>query len=100
MQRQKEKTYQECSMKTRLHTRMRRIRKHAMRETNSLSMRKTATIRTRTRKTSIDPEWELQQRKKEIFRHMIAERNVNMLFAVIMWLQNGADREKIPARFT
>ena len=63
-------------------------------------MRKTATIRTRARKTSIDPEWELQQRKKEIFRNMIAERNVNMLFAVIMWLQNGADREKIPARFT
>ena len=63
-------------------------------------MRKTATIRTGARKTSIDPEWELQQRKKEIFRHMTAERNVNMLFAVIMWLQNGADREKIPARFT
>ena len=39
-------------------------------------------------------------KKKEIFQHRRAERNVNMLLAVIVQLQNGAGREKIPARFT
>lgn len=38
-------------------------------------------------------------KKKEIFQHRRAERNVNMLLAVIVQLQNGAGREKIPARF-
>ena len=38
-------------------------------------------------------------KKKEIFQHRREERNVNMLLAVIVQLQNGAGREKIPARF-
>lgn len=38
-------------------------------------------------------------KKKGIFQHRRAERRVSAISAVIMQLQNGAGREKIPARF-
>ena len=38
-------------------------------------------------------------KKKGIFQYRRAERRVSAISAVIMQLQNGAGREKIPARF-